>query len=220
MASSKEKHSRDLVVATEDGLKLEAELTCPVNAHAIAVLSHPHPLNGGDMFNPLISYLFAKLPEDGIAVLRYNFRGVGQSEGEHGELAAQTETATTLPEVLDTKAAFTAAVEVMPQLVSVGWSFGAAVSLAVSYPSLLAWVGIATPLRKIDPGSLAASISKQPKLLLVPENDQYCPPNDAMHRSADWPNCSIEVITGADHFLMSEMAEVAEKVSEFVTGLS
>ncbi len=217
MASAQEEHVTDLTVATEDGLRLEAELTCPANAHAIAVLSHPHPLYGGDMFNPLIDHLFAKLPEAGIATLRYNFRGVGQSDGKHG--ISTDEIATPLPEVLDAKAAFAAVCEVAPRLVSVGWSFGGDVSLATDHPSLAAWVGIAAPLQIVDPGAMPASTSERPKLLLVPENDQFCSPDDAQQRSTCWPTCSLEIVVGADHFLMDEMTEVAEKVSAFIAGL-
>ena len=108
---------------TSDGVEIEAELRLSSDPRAIAVLSHPHPLYGGEMRNNVVQALFDSLPLDGIGTLRYNFRGVGNSGGSHGNGAL---------EVLDSQAAFAFAsqlAETVP-VFSVGYSFGADVSLA------------------------------------------------------------------------------------------
>ncbi len=51
---------------------------------AVAVC-HPHPLYGGDMYNNVVSVICQALARESIATLRFNFRGVGQSEGNHEE---------------------------------------------------------------------------------------------------------------------------------------
>lgn len=51
--------------------------------HDLAVISHPHPLYGGTMDNKVVTTLFKAYQELGFSVVRYNFRGVGASEGEH-----------------------------------------------------------------------------------------------------------------------------------------
>ncbi|MBO1927691.1 alpha/beta fold hydrolase [Thiomicrorhabdus sp. 6S2-11] len=49
----------------------------------LAIISHPHPLYGGTMDNKVVTTLFKAYQELGFNVVRYNFRGVGASEGEH-----------------------------------------------------------------------------------------------------------------------------------------
>ena len=47
------------------------------------VICHPHPLHGGSMDNNVVLALALGLVEEGFVTLRFNFRGVGGSEGEH-----------------------------------------------------------------------------------------------------------------------------------------
>ena len=70
---------------TSDGLNLEAEWAKPETSHATVVLCHPHPQYGGTMRSIVISALFEALPAHGIACLRFNFRGVENSEGVYAE---------------------------------------------------------------------------------------------------------------------------------------
>lgn len=199
----------DLTITSDDGVTLEAEYHVPADATAVVVLSHPHPQYGGDMYNPLIEQLFRTLPQAGLATLRYNFRGVGRSSGEH---------AAGVGERLDAAAAFTAGagLGVDGAVVSAGWSFGADVSLAVDSGDLAGWVGIAAPLAIVEPAEMAAGRDERPTLLLVPENDQFRSPESASDIAADWPNTSVVTIAGGDHFLMGHSQVVAERIVEFV----
>src|SRR5258705_5711367 len=67
--------------------QLEAILKEPPNdAHAVAALvPHPHPLGGGTMHNKVVFRAASALNDAGLTTLRINFRGVGQSTGEHDE---------------------------------------------------------------------------------------------------------------------------------------
>ncbi len=221
---------------SSDGIELEAEAAWPGatgpkgsgidggssvgTAAAVAVLSHPHPLYGGDMWNPLVDHLFRALPASGIATLRYNFRGTGRSGGRHDDGNA---------EQLDALAAFDAAVRLAADrsqadaaspVVSAGWSFGGDVSLAANHDGLSAWIGIAAPLRIVDPASMRAAADPRPKLLLVPEHDQFRSPAEATDIASGWTNTRIEVIAGGDHFLMGHARAVADQISGFVADLS
>jgi alpha/beta superfamily hydrolase len=51
----------------------------------VAIICHPHPLQGGTMFNKVVTTLDRALGELGLATVRFNFRGVGRSEGVHDE---------------------------------------------------------------------------------------------------------------------------------------
>lgn len=61
---------------------IEAEFTPAAAAVALAVVCHPHPLHGGTMDNKVVTTLVRFFAEQGAAVLRFNFRGVGQSGGQ------------------------------------------------------------------------------------------------------------------------------------------
>ncbi|MCY4543375.1 MAG: alpha/beta hydrolase [Rhodobacteraceae bacterium] len=64
---------------------------------AVALFLHPHPKLGGTMNNRVIYHLFYALSEVGVTVLRFNFRGVGRSEGEHsGETGELSDSAAAL----------------------------------------------------------------------------------------------------------------------------
>jgi alpha/beta superfamily hydrolase len=57
----------------------------------VAIIAHPHPLQGGTMFNKVVTTLDRALGELGLATVRFNFRGVGQSEGVHDEGNGETD---------------------------------------------------------------------------------------------------------------------------------
>src|ERR687884_190853 len=67
--------------------RLEAILKEPRNrsSNGVALLLHPHPLGGGTMHNKVVFRAAAALNDAGLIVLRINFRGVGQSSGQHDE---------------------------------------------------------------------------------------------------------------------------------------
>src|SRR5215468_6879900 len=67
-----------------DGLSLEGRLTAGDRDCGV-VLCHPHPLYGGSMLTPVILTVEAAFHEAGFTTLAFNFRGVGGSEGAHGE---------------------------------------------------------------------------------------------------------------------------------------
>ena len=77
-----------------NGLKFEGILSTPddlIGDVPGVVVCHPHPLFGGNMHNNVVSAVTYHLSTVGIATLKFNFRGVGNSEGEHskGELEYQ-----------------------------------------------------------------------------------------------------------------------------------
>lgn len=210
-----------LRLTTSDGLSLEAEArlpaSTPTEAGAISgavVLAHPHPQQGGSMVSLVTSELFRLLPQRGIGVLRFNFRGVGSSEGDYGGGRA---------EHADLIAAIDALAGLWPHqpLVLCGWSFGGDTSLSVADERLAGWVAIAPPLRILPLEELTAASGNdpRPKLLIVPEHDQFRPPDAAAEATGSWNNSRIEAIAGADHFLVGRTDKVAGLVAAFVEQL-
>ena len=65
--------------------KIEVASAVPESPRAVAVIAHPHPLFGGTMDNKVITTLAKSFVESGAATFRFNFRGVGATEGAHDE---------------------------------------------------------------------------------------------------------------------------------------
>src|ERR1044072_2640134 len=91
---------------------------------AAALVLHPHPLGGGTMHNKVVFRAASALNDAGLTTLRINFRGVGQSTGEHDEGRGELE---------DVRAGLQYLAETLPGLpiTLCGFSFGARVGLEV-----------------------------------------------------------------------------------------
>jgi uncharacterized protein len=197
---------------TGDGLTLDAEVDVPTGAKAGVVLAHPHPQYGGDMRAPLITALFERLARSGVAVLRFDFRGVGRSEGRHDEGRGER---------LDVTAAVAQLADRLDgaPVVAAGWSFGADVSLAVDDAAIAGWFAIAPPLRLVPATELVAATDDRPKVLAVPQHDQLNPPDRARPIVDGWRATRLEVIPGADHFMAGRADRVAALCLELVEEL-
>lgn len=130
---------REEWLSTSDGLRLDARVQGPQTPDSMVVWCHPHPLMGGTMFAPLMESVASSLSAAGVGVLRFDFRGVGRSTGEHGQGTA---------EVADVAAAVSRASELAPNVVVAGWSFGALVALrfVMSDAGGHHYVGVAPPI--------------------------------------------------------------------------
>jgi alpha/beta superfamily hydrolase len=122
--------------------RLEAAVRAANDPRAVVVLAHPHPLYGGTLHNPVIFHADRELNLRGSTTLRFNFRGVGKSDGVHDN---------GLGEVHDLAAAVRAAREMASAkpLIVVGYSFGSrcAITYALSDPQVSGVVAIGLPVR-------------------------------------------------------------------------
>jgi hypothetical protein len=71
--------------------RIEVALGRPATVRAVAVIAHPHPLFGGTMDNKVVTTIARAFTEAGAATWRFNFRGVGASEGAHDEGRGETD---------------------------------------------------------------------------------------------------------------------------------
>ncbi len=181
---------------------LEGLVTGPVQPTGSAVLCHPHPQYGGNMSDAIVGVMESALVESGYAVLRFNFRGTGASEGNFDGKA----------EVDD----FLAAVDASAGLTGVrativgGYSFGAMIALmgyADSKASKLLLT--APPLRlgqvKQDPDDSM--------LVMLGSDDQIVP---VATTSDHFANARVEVLEGADHFFFGHSDAIRAHVKGFV----
>ena len=203
-----------MTITTDDGLSLEAELAPAAGTpRAGMVLCHPHPQFGGSMRSIVIGALFDALPAAGVTCLRFNFRGVENSEGfyDEGNL-----------ERLDAEAAVSAldralAAPDLPVALA-GWSFGADMALSVRDPRVDAWIAIAPPLVVVhDVDGLAAD--PRPKLLALAQHDEYRDPAEVTEIAEHWANADVLVVGGASHFFMGRTDRLVEVAGSFVERL-
>jgi uncharacterized protein len=154
-----------LAIPVEHG-QLEAILKEPEAPVAAVVVCHPHPLGGGTMNNNVVYRAARALGDAGLAVLRFNFRGVGASTGRHdGGVGEEDDTLAAL-EVVEQR------YPTLPLWIA-GFSFGARVGLTVGArePRVQKLLGIGLALRMFDYSFLNAS--DKPKAVIQGANDEY-----------------------------------------------
>jgi alpha/beta superfamily hydrolase len=175
---------------TADGLELAAELFVPeVPVRAGMVLCHPHPLSGGTMRGVVIEALFGTLP--GVAALRFDFRGVPGSDGQHDGGDTERLDVRAAVDVLDTR--LPAAVP----LVLAGWSFGADLALSTHPDRVAAWFAVAPPLHFLQD---APTADPRPKLLALAGRDEIRPAWEVVTAVGGWVNTEKVVLRDASHF--------------------
>ena len=77
---------RPEVIPVDAEVRLEALVAVPSDSAWAVVIAHPHPLYGGDLDNPVVVRIAEVCRAEGLATVRFNFRGVGHSTGTHGEI--------------------------------------------------------------------------------------------------------------------------------------
>ncbi|MGA2409637.1 MAG: alpha/beta family hydrolase [Candidatus Binataceae bacterium] len=197
-------------------LSLEGMLAVPEKLAARAgVVCHPHPLYGGSMHNNVVGAALAAMWGLDWATLRFNFRGVGGSEGEHsgGEGEAHDATASIVYAGV--------AAQLKPeQIVLAGYSFGAMASaLAVpANPDLAALLLIALPLRMANLDALQQF--KGPILLAAGDADGYCPaPDLKVLAQRLGSRAQVRIIEGTDHFFGGYEDELAAAITEMIASI-
>ena len=185
---------------TSDGETLEARWDSPDDPRAVVVFCHPHPLQGGSMMAPLMIAVTTRLVEHGFSVLRFNFRGTGESTGTHdyGE-----------SEQLDITSAVEQGSGRSLPLGIAGWSFGAGTVLRwmAGQPNAVPYVGIAPP-----PDGLPEKLPSGPKRIIAGTRDQVVD-IDLLRRYAESQSIDL-VLTAGDHFFHGRGEKIGRLVAQ------
>jgi len=174
-------------------------------SHSTGVLLalHPHPLYGGSMDNNVVQAVARAGQASGLTTLRFNFRGVGLSEGSYDNGVGEKDDVGSALDSLERR--FRPKAKVL-----VGYSFGASIALAYCHRQDHGVDGLVLiclpPFLLRERLSLGLPVVKK---ILLAENDQIAPPDEVKSRaSACGVGKLIEVIPGADHFLLGREAEI------------
>lgn len=196
------------VIAGPSGA-LEVGVDMPSDTpRGLALVCHPHPQQGGSLDNKVVSMLARAATETGLAAVRFNFRGVGASEGDYDAGRGELE---------DARAAcqWAAAASGLPVAVLSGFSFGSAVALrmAASTPaSVLVTVGL--PAAYFESG-LPRPNSRW--LALFGSDDDVIDVDAAIAATrALSPSPQVVVMAEAGHFLHGRLTEFRGHVREFL----
>src|SRR5216683_3138738 len=169
--------------------QLEAILKPPRDGdvRGAALVLHPHPLGGGTMHNKVVFRAAAALNEAGLVVLRINFRGVGQSTGEHDEGRAERD---------DTRVALDYLAANYP-----GQEVG------IANERVVRLISIGTPVDKYDFSFLGQC--RKPILFVHGERDEYGN-IDRLRELVAKIKAPVElkVINGAGHFFEDHLDEL------------
>ncbi len=176
----------------------------------VALILHPHPKAGGQMNNPVTVQLFHLFMKRGFSVLRFNFRGVGKSEGAHDEGRGEQG---------DAAAAVDEMARRFPGLPIVlgGFSFGSSMAVRVGCADarVRALLVMGFPEAMLKDTSFLASCT-QPRLFVQGENDAFAdgPRIRALVATLPEPK-TLVVIPGSDHFFAGHLDELQAAVSSW-----
>lgn len=199
---------------------LEALLWAPERSqsiHVAAVVCHPHPLYQGTMHNKVVYQAAKAFDSLGIPVLRFNFRGVGASEGSYDRGRGEED---------DVRAALDYLEAQFPgvPLLAAGFSFGAWVGLrrGCSDPRVIELIGLGLPVNDRKLGFDYLSTCTKPKLLIQGESDQYAA--KAYFESfvqTFSPEAAVATrvvfIPAADHFFTGYLDEMAGELRRWMS---
>jgi alpha/beta superfamily hydrolase len=168
-----------------------------------AVICHPHPLHGGSLHNKVVHRVATTLHDLGAAVLRFNFRGVGASEGRYDEGAG---------ELADARAAVAWMRERHPgaRLWLGGFSFGAWIAARLAAePGIERLILVAPPIGTHDLSGLRDLTV--PKLIIQGTADELCPLAMLERAYPEWAEPkTLKRVAGASHFFDRQLGALAE----------
>jgi alpha/beta superfamily hydrolase len=197
------------------GLVLEGILTIPevVGPFPAVIVCRPHPLYGGSMDNNVVYNISETITQASLASFKFNFRGVGASQGEFGQGIGEQE---------DVKGAISFIITVKEvdskRIGLAGYSAGAGFALPVGFNDdrIKALAAVSPPIPMFDFDFLKNC--PKPKLLISGSRDDLIPINQFLEFCQNLPEPKeCESIEGADHFWRGYEPILAAKVAAFFT---
>lgn len=186
---------------------LEALVELPASAapRRVAIICHPHPLHGGALTNKVVYTLARSLQARGAVAVRFNYRGVGTSEGQYDDGVGEIE---------DAMAAIAYAAERWPgtSLILAGFSFGANIALRAAMRSSPEWLICVAPAVAMLRGPVVAPTC--PWLIVQGDADEIVDAGQVQRWAAGFtPAPQLHLMAGVGHFFHGKLHELGELVS-------
>ncbi|OYW75045.1 MAG: alpha/beta hydrolase [Asticcacaulis sp. 32-58-5] len=196
--------------------RIEARYTQGKTENApIALILHPHPKAGGHMNNPVTVQLFHLFMTRGFSVLRFNFRGVGKSQGEFDAGVGELADAATALDWLQAKNPTAA------QFWVAGYSFGAYIGmqLLMRRPETDGFISVSPPTNAYDFSFLAPCPASG--LFVNGASDSVVPPAEvdrvvAKLRTQKGITIDHELVPDATHFWVDQLPEIEQRVGNYL----
>lgn len=196
----------DLFIPASHG-QLEAILKEPRGERCgVGLVCHPHPLGGGTMHNKVVFRVASGLADAGLATLRFNFRGVGASTGEHSEIDGGKE---------DVRDALNYLSSRYPgeEITVAGFSFGSRTGMEVGMTDdrVVRLISIGTPFEKYRDYDFLAAVTK-PILFLHGDRDEFCSVESLLTLTDKIPHAEVVIFENCGHFFDEHLDELREVV--------
>ncbi len=194
--------------------QLEAILKEPAGpAKGVALVCHPHPLGGGTMHNKVVFRVAAGLVDAGLVTLRFNFRGVGASTGEHGDVAGGRE------DVADALNYLSRDFPGEPVTLA-GFSFGSRTGMEVGMADdrVVRLISIGTPVDKYGDYDFLTAVRK-PILFVHGDKDEFGSVENVrkLYESiAEHADAELIVFENCGHFFDEHLDELREAVRDWM----
>ena len=181
----------------------------------IALMLHPHPQHGGTMNNKVVYALYHAFSRQGFSVLRFNFRGVGRSQGRFDRGEGELSDAASALDWLQTFNQNASACWIA------GFSFGAwiGMQLLMRRPEISGFISVAPPANLYDFSFLAPCPSSG--MIVQGDRDEIVP-LAAVQKLVDklnsQKNLEIEhrILPGANHFFHDQLEELDAAVTDYL----
>jgi alpha/beta superfamily hydrolase len=187
--------------------KLEAILKEPSGeSKGVAVVCHPHPLGGGTMHNKVVFRTAAGLLDAGLTTMRFNFRGVGASTGDHEEIPGGRE---------DVRVALNFMANEYPgqEITLAGFSFGSRTGMEVGMNDdrVVRLISIGTPVDKYRDYEFLTAVRK-PILFIHGDKDEFGSVENVQKLVEQIPGAELIVFENAGHFFDDQLNELRASV--------
>jgi hypothetical protein len=188
------------------GGRLEARVRVPSNARRSVVVCHPHPLYGGSMHSPVPLAITKALAEKDVATVRFNFRGVGESDGPHDDGKG---------EVDDVRLAIEELEPLGLPITVCGHSFGSWVGLRASVTGVERVALVAPSTRFFTFDARDGAMFHDRIKIFIGDKDEYCDVDEA-RALANVLGADLEVLEGFDHHFTKSRRAMADRVLPFL----
>lgn len=193
--------------------RLEAILKEPTgDPKGIGLVCHPHPLGGGTMHNKVVFRAAAGLLDAGLVTLRFNFRGVGASTGEHKDVAGGRE---------DVRDALDYLAKEYPDqpITLAGFSFGSRTGMEVGLADdrVVRLISIGTPVDKYDDYDFLAALRK-PILFVHGDKDEFGSVENVQKLYdlvSPYADAKLTVFENCGHFFDDHLDELRETIQSW-----